>query len=109
MTILYLFIIMAVILLPVTANRETLFRLEHLSSISWISILFLGIFCSGISYVLWAQSLKDMDSSKVGAFLYLEPFVTVFSAWIFLRENITLIMLVSGIIIILGVIIVNRN
>ncbi len=109
MTILYLFIMMVILILPVTANKETLFRLEHLSSIGWISILFLGIFCSGISYVLWAQSLKDMDASKVGAFLYFEPFVTVFSAWIFLHENITLLMIISGIIIIIGVIIVNRN
>lgn len=109
MTILYLFIMMAVLILPITANKDTLFRLEHLSSIGWISILFLGIFCSGISYVLWAQSLKDMDASKVGAFLYLEPFVTVFSAWLFLHENITLLMIISGIIIITGVIIVNRN
>lgn len=109
MTILYLFIMMAILILPVTANNETLYRLEHLSSIGWVSILFLGIFCSGISYVLWAQSLKDMDSSKVGAFLYFEPFVTVFSAWIFLHENITLLMIISGIIIIIGVIIVNRN
>jgi len=109
MTILYLFIMMALLILPVTANKDTLLRLEHLSSIGWVSILFLGIFCSGISYVLWAQSLKDMDSSKVGAFLYLEPFVTVFSAWIFLHENITLLMIISGIIIITGVIIVNRN
>jgi drug/metabolite transporter (DMT)-like permease len=109
MTILYLFIMMAVLILPVTANKETLIRLKHLSEIGWISILFLGIFCSGISYVLWAQSLKDMDSSKVGVFLYFEPFVTVFSAWIFLHENITLLMIISGIIIILGVIIVNRN
>jgi drug/metabolite transporter (DMT)-like permease len=109
MTILYLFIMMAILILPVTANKDTLFKLEHLSSIGWVSILFLGIFCSGISYVLWAQSLKDMDSSKVGAFLYFEPFVTVFSAWIFLHENITILMIVSGIIIIVGVIIVNRN
>lgn len=109
MTILYLFIMMAIILLPVTINKETFFRLEHLSVISWICILFLGIFCSGIAYVLWAQSLKDMDSSKVGAFLYVEPFVTVFSAWILLNENITLLMIVSGIIIITGVIIVNRK
>lgn len=109
MTILYLFMMMAVIIMPVTANKETLFSLEHLSVTGWISILFLGIFCSGISYVLWAQSLKDMDSSKVGAFLYFEPFVTVISAWIFLHENITIIMIISGIIIILGVIIVNRH
>jgi drug/metabolite transporter (DMT)-like permease len=109
MTILYLFIMMAILILPVTANKETLYNLEHLSSTGWISILFLGIFCSGISYVLWAQSLKDMDSSKVGAFLYFEPFVTVISAWIFLHENITIIMIISGIIIVLGVIIVNRH
>jgi drug/metabolite transporter (DMT)-like permease len=109
MTILYLFIMMAILILPVTANGETAYRLEHLSLIGWISVLFLGIFCSGISYILWAQSLKNMDASKVGAFLYFEPFVTVFSAWIFLHENITLLMLVSGIIIIAGVIIVNRN
>ncbi len=109
MTILYLFIMMAVLILPVTMNSDTFVRLEHLSSIGWISVIFLGIFCSGIAYVLWAQSLKDMDSSKVGAFLYFEPFVTVFSAWIFLHETITLLMLISGIIIIAGVIIVNRN
>jgi drug/metabolite transporter (DMT)-like permease len=108
MTILYLFLMMAILILPVTANRDTFVRFEHLSSIGWISVIFLGIFCSGISYVLWAQSLKDMDSSKVGAFLYFEPFVTVFSAWIFLHETITLLMLVSGMIIITGVIIVNR-
>jgi len=109
MTILYLFIMMAIILLPITANKDTFFRLIHLSTISWVSIIFLGIFCSGISYVLWAQSLKDMDASKVGAFLYFEPFVTVFSAWILLNENITLLMILSGIIIIVGVIIVNRK
>ncbi len=109
MTILYLFIMMAILILPVTANAETLHKLQHLSSIGWISVIFLGIFCSGIAYVLWAQSLKDMDSSKVGAFLYFEPFVTVFSAWIFLHETITLLMLISGVIIIIGVIIVNRN
>ncbi len=108
MTILYLFILMAIIILPVTANRDTLLRLEHLSSIGWISVIFLGIFCSGIAYVLWAQSLKEMDSSRVGAFLYFEPFVTIFSAWIFLHETITLLMLISGIIIITGVIIVNH-
>lgn len=109
MTILYLFIMMAVLILPFTVNKNTLLHLEHLSSIGWMAIIFLGIFCSGVSYVLWAQSLKDMDSSKVGAFLYFEPFVTVFSAWIFLNETITLLMLISGMIIIAGVVIVNRN
>ena len=71
------------------------------------TILFLGIFCSGVGYVLWAQSLKEMDSVTVGAFLYFEPFVTVFAAWIFLSEEITFVMVLSGLIITLGVLLVN--
>ena len=33
-------------------------------------------FCSGIAYVIWAYALREMESAKVGAYLYFEPFVT---------------------------------
>jgi drug/metabolite transporter (DMT)-like permease len=72
-------------------------------------LLFLGLFCSGIAYVLWAQSLREMESAKVGAFLYFEPFVTVIAAWSILNENITFLTVVSGITIMCGVILVNIN
>ncbi len=109
MTILFLFLMMLIIIFPFNINSATIYSYKHLSLIGWISILFLGIFCSGISYVLWSQSLKETAASKVGAFLYLEPFVTVFAAWILLKENITFIIIASGIIITLGVILVNRS
>ena len=57
--------------------------------------------------MLWAQALKEMDSVKVGAFLYFEPFVTVFAAWLMLKEEITFMMILSGIIISIGVMLVN--
>jgi drug/metabolite transporter (DMT)-like permease len=50
-----------------------------------------------------------MESAKVGAFLYFEPFVTVFASWIILSERITLLMILAGIIITLGVVLVNVN
>lgn len=109
MTILYLFIMMAIIIIPFSLNKSSINAIIHLSSIGWISILFLGLLCSGVSYVIWSYSLREMESAKVGAYLYLEPFVTVFSAWLFLRENITLLMMLSGIIIIAGVFLVNKN
>ena len=107
LTILFLFLMMAVIISPFTINEHSIQSVSNLSAKGWFLILFLGIFCSGVGYVLWAQALKEMDSVKVGAFLYFEPFVTVFAAWIFLSEEITFVMVLSGLIITLGVLLVN--
>jgi len=109
MTILYLFLMMAVIIIPFNLNTETINSVINLSLISWMWILFLGIFCSGVAYVIWAQALRDMESAKVGAFLYFEPLVTVIAAWFFLREEITLLMILSGLLITAGVFIVNKE
>ena len=109
MTILYLFLMMAIIIIPFNLNSETFNSVINLSFTGWISILFLGLFCSGIAYVIWAQALRDMESAKVGAFLYFEPFVTVLAAWALLSESITLIMILSGLLITFGVFIVNKD
>jgi drug/metabolite transporter (DMT)-like permease len=109
MTILYLFVLMIIIIIPFNLNAEVIGSVINLSLIGWISILFLGLFCSGVAYVIWAYSLRDMESAKVGAFLYFEPFVTVLSAWILLNESITILMLLSGVIITIGVILVNKE
>jgi drug/metabolite transporter (DMT)-like permease len=109
MTILYLFIMMAVIIIPFNLNAASVNSVVHLSLNGWISILFLGLFCSGIAYVIWAYSLRDLESAKVGAFLYFEPLVTVFAAWVLLNESITFLMILSGAIITFGVVLVNKE
>jgi RarD protein len=109
LTILYLFITMLVLLSPVTLSSEFYHNISLLSNTDWGALIFLGIFCSGIAYVLWAEAMSELPANRVGAFLYLEPFVTVFTAWLLLNENITLLMMVSGIVIIIGVIMVNRK
>jgi drug/metabolite transporter (DMT)-like permease len=109
LTILYLFIMMAIIIVPFNLNGETINSVVHLSVISWVAVVFLGLFCSGIAYVIWAYALREMESAKVGAFLYFEPFVTVVAAWVFLAETITILMLMSGVIITAGVFIVNKK
>lgn len=109
MTILYLFILMALIIIPFNINQKAIDSVIRLSTVGWMSILFLGLLCSGVSYVIWAYSLREMESAKVGAYLYLEPFVTVLSAWVFLNDEITPSILFSGMLIILGVYLVNRD
>jgi len=109
MTILYLFLMMAIIIIPFNLNSETIASIVHLSWIGWLMVLFLGLFCSGVAYVIWAQALRDMESAKVGAFLYLEPLVTVAAAGLFLKEEITLLMIFSGLLITIGVFLVNKD
>ena len=109
MTILYLFIMMAIIIIPFTISESSINSVANLSGVGWIAILFLGLLCSGIAYVIWAYALREMESAKVGAYLYFEPFVTVITAWILLKEDITLFMILSGLIITAGVFLVNKE
>lgn len=109
MTILFLFLMMAVIIGPFTLNGQYFNAVAHLSTKGWGAVLFLGVFCSGVSYVLWSQALSEMEATKTGAFLYFEPFVTVISAWLLLNEAITTMVVFSGLIIMFGVYLVNSR
>ena len=85
--------------------------INEISSIpwnGWIAITFLGVCCSGIAYIFWYDALKVLPVAQTGAFLYLEPIITVIVAALVLRENIFLASLIGGIIILTGVWLVNR-
>jgi drug/metabolite transporter (DMT)-like permease len=80
----------------------------QLSLNGWMGIGFLGIFCSGVAYVFWYDGLQSIPASQVGAFLYLEPLVTVVVASLVLSEPLLIATLIGGAIILAGVWIVNR-
>ncbi len=75
----------------------------------WVAITFLGVFCSGIAYIFWYDVLKILPVAQTGAFLYLEPIITVIVAALVLREAILLASFVGGITILIGVWLVNRS
>jgi RarD protein len=109
LTILYLFLTMFVLLSPITISSDFFDSVSQLTNTEWGALMFLGFLCSGLAYVLWAEAMKELPANRVGTFLYLEPFVTVFTAWLLLNEEITFLMMASGIVIIVGVVIVNRK
>jgi drug/metabolite transporter (DMT)-like permease len=82
--------------------------LFHLSLSGWISILFLGIFCSGLAYLFWYSALEKKDSSLVGMYLYLEPLVTLIGAYFLLGEEIQWVTLIGGGMVLLGVYLTTR-
>ena len=99
----------ALITLPFTLFHEEWNHLFRLTWATWISIIFLGIFCSGLGYLFWYSALEKKESSIVGSYLYLEPLVTLISAYFLLSEEIQWTTPIGGGMILVGVYLTSRK
>jgi len=75
----------------------------------WIAILFLGIACSGLGYLFWYGALEKIEASRVAAFLYLEPLITLMAAVWLLGERVGVTTVVGGLLVLGGVALVQRE
>jgi drug/metabolite transporter (DMT)-like permease len=73
------------------------------------SILYLGVFASLFSFVLWNQSILLIGVSKTGMVYYTLPIFSGLMAWYFLDEDIGLLHLASGVLIVLGIVVANHE
>lgn len=103
----YLSLFGLILTTPFIIRNRGWVSLSFLTSKEWAHLLFLGIFVSGIAYWYWGKALEVLEASKVSMFLYLEPIATLVAAVLLLQEKVFLISVAGGIIIIIGVIIVN--
>jgi drug/metabolite transporter (DMT)-like permease len=87
---------------------NSLVDIPKLSLTGWLSILFLGVICSGLAYVFYYDALEVIPAAQVGAFIYLEPLVAMLVASLLLGEVIYAIALLGGALIVIGVWLVNR-
>lgn len=53
----------------------------------WLSILYLGIFSSGLAYVFWYVGLKSIDSGVLGSLGYATPILTTILSYLLLKER----------------------
>jgi drug/metabolite transporter (DMT)-like permease len=84
-------------------------EIPNLTWEGWLGIGFLGIFCSGLAYIAWYDALQALPVAQTGAFIYIEPLVTVVVAALVLSEPLLWASLLGGGIILLGVWLVNRG
>ena len=84
-------------------------EISHLDIRGWSAVTGLGIFGSGLAYIAYYDALQVLPASQLGVFFNIEPLVTTLLAAPFLGEPITLIVLIGGAIIILGIYMVNRT
>jgi drug/metabolite transporter (DMT)-like permease len=103
----YMSLIGLILTIPFILRNRGWEKLSLLNETEWAHLIFLGVFVSGIAYWYWGKALEVLEASKVSMFLYLEPIATLVAAVLLLHEKVLLISVTGGIIIIIGVIIVN--
>lgn len=73
------------------------------------NFLFLGLIGSGLCYVLWNKAFRLLGVVATNNFIYLNPFVTIMVARIFLDEPISPLALVGAALITVGVVAAQRT
>ncbi|OGO12556.1 MAG: hypothetical protein A2Y53_09025 [Chloroflexi bacterium RBG_16_47_49] len=106
-----MFFVMAIGWLFTSVQFVTNGNIQDIGHMTWASMMgisFLGIFCSGLAYIAWYDGLQAVPASEIGAFLYIEPLVAVIVAWVILGENLLLVTLLGGVVILFGVRLVQK-
>jgi drug/metabolite transporter (DMT)-like permease len=95
-------------LAPFFAGQQGWREVPGLSLGGWAALLFLGIGCSGHGYLFWYGALERIEVSRVAAFLYLEPLVTLVTAVLLLSEPVTATAVAGGLIVLGSVYLMQR-
>lgn len=73
------------------------------------NFLFLGLIGSGLCYVLWNKAFHLLGVVATNNFIYLNPFVTIVTAYFFLGEPISPMALLGAALITVGVVVTQRT
>ena len=84
-------------------------EIPQLDSRGWMAMIYLGIFTTGLAYVAWFDALGQLPAAQTGVFLFVEPLASMVVAAIILNEQITLVSVLGGAVILFGIWLVNRQ
>lgn len=102
-------LIAAAVLLPVVVFHSGVETLAAIDRKGWVAILALGWGSTILAYLLWNRALADGGVAKIGALQLLQPVIGIALASFLLGESITLPLLVATVIILAGVVLVQRE
>ncbi len=95
---LFQFLSAIVVLVPYVGFTSG-FHLNTLSGSGWVYLLIIGFVHTGITYCLYFSSLKELPGQKVAILSYIDPLVAVLVSVLILREGMTLLQILGGVLI----------
>jgi drug/metabolite transporter (DMT)-like permease len=99
----------ALALAPVILWEGRGFSFARVSLAAWSSVVYMALFSSVISYLIYYYALGRISASRVSAFNYLQPVVATLLAVIALGERVTLPVVAGGAVIFSGVYLTERG
>lgn len=104
----YAFLIGSLGLIPFISS--SLFEeVMQMSAVGWGAVLFLAFFPTVVSYTLWYVALEIKQASEISVYLYFTPVLSTIIAYFLLGEKITLLFVLGGALVIIGLYIVNLS
>ncbi|MHC1781134.1 MAG: DMT family transporter [Bacteroidales bacterium] len=90
-------------------NDYSSFRIGSLTSDIIQPILYLAILCSGLAFILFITSIKELGIARTNIFTALVPVVSAFGAYIFGHDSLNIRKVTGIIIVVAGVIVAQRQ
>jgi drug/metabolite transporter (DMT)-like permease len=75
----------------------------HLDAVDHFAWIFLSLGCTIVGFVLWSIGVKYWRASNAALFVYLNPPLTIFFAWLFLGQGISGWFLLGGAVMLAGI------
>ena len=71
----------------------------------WMHILFLGVVCSLLAFILWNEAINKLGASRASNYLYFSPVITLIASVWLLNENVSIVGYIGCALTISGVIV----
>ena len=75
----------------------------QISTKSYLELGYSSVFSLAVAYSIWFYCVDRLGSTKTAIYINLVPFGTLLFAWFFIREEITLLQILGGILILTGI------
>jgi drug/metabolite transporter (DMT)-like permease len=95
-----------VLLLPIALSEARSWSFGSLGV--WLNLVYLGVICTALSFFLYLYALARLGPVRVTSFINLLPVVSVVGGMAILGERLLAAQMIGGVVIILGVFLVNR-
>jgi drug/metabolite transporter (DMT)-like permease len=96
-------IIIATLPMYILADMSTGAALATMNSRQWMELMFLAVISTVIATLTWNFSVARLPATTTGAFLYLIPVIAIAAGALLLGEEVTVAMMIGGLLILLGV------
>jgi drug/metabolite transporter (DMT)-like permease len=99
----------ALLLLPLTLWQASKFDFSTPPASAWLALGYMVLFSSIFGYLLYYYVLTHIEPSRASAFSYAQPVMSTSLAALLLGERVSLWLLVSGALVLLGVWVTERS